>query len=71
MCECSVCQYSRKLQANLEGLPPEQKAFFEDMYDILIHTEMDRGYYYAIIKNQWPGSDEVIQRYRDEKDNHG
>lgn len=67
MCECTVCQYSRKVQANLEGLPPEKKAFFEDMYDILIHTEMDRDYYREIIRGRWPGSDEIIQRYREKK----
>lgn len=43
-CQCEVCQYSRVVQSMVNELDERQKNFFLDMYDRLIHVEMDRGW---------------------------
>jgi hypothetical protein len=63
-CECSVCKYSRVVEHQLEQLAPEQREFFEEMYDILINVEFDRDYSDAVIDGSWPGADEVIAKRR-------
>lgn len=68
MCDCLVCQYSKKVKANLEGLPLEKRQFFEDMYDILLNIEMDRDCYKAILDGTWPNADEVLKSYRNKND---
>lgn len=64
MCECNVCKYSRKVAEKLELIPEDQRAFWEEMYDILIHAELDRDHYRAVIDGSWPDADEFIQRVR-------
>ena len=66
-CNCEVCQYSRKVQENLEGLPEDKRKFFEDMYEILVHVEMDRDWYKCIIEGVWPNADDIIQRSRERR----
>ena len=64
MCECEVCQLSRKVHEKLELLPEDQRAFWEEMYDALVHAEFDRDYYRSVIDGSWPNSDLVIERVR-------
>lgn len=63
-CECNVCKYSRKVRHQLEQLAPEQREFFEGMYDTLINIEFDRDYSDAVIDGSWPEADEVIAKRR-------
>lgn len=64
MCECEVCQLSRKVSKKLDLLPEDQRTFWEEMYDALVHAEFDRDYYRSVIDGSWPNADLVIERVR-------
>lgn len=59
-CNCRVCVYAREVQKHLNDLPKKHAEFFEDMYNQLVHTEMDRDVNQAIIDGTWPSADEQL-----------
>lgn len=69
-CQCQVCHFSRLVNVEIQKLEDSgAKNFFLNLYDMLIHTEMDRDYYKAIIDGKWPNADELIQRRRQKLSN--
>ena len=69
-CECQVCYFSRLVNAQIQKLEdPDAQNFFLNMYDMLIHAEMDRDYYKSIVDGQWPNADELIQKRRNKGKN--
>jgi hypothetical protein len=69
-CQCDVCNYSRMVNEYIQKLEdPDDREFFLNMYDMLIHSEMDRDYYKAIVDGQWPNADELIQKRRNKGKN--
>ena len=66
-CDCDVCYYARQVNLYINKIEDEDvQNFFMNMYDMLIHAEMDKDYYQAIVKNQWPDSDRILKKYRKE-----
>lgn len=59
-CECKVCVQMRAMETNLATLNPEQRSFFEAIYDDLVHASDERDYYRALVDGSWPNADEVI-----------
>lgn len=43
-CECAVCTYWREVEIQLDKLAPEQRKFFEDMYERLCNAENDAAF---------------------------
>jgi hypothetical protein len=66
-CKCAVCQAHRTFQEHLAQVPEHLKPYFEALYDIHVHTALDRDYYAAIVDGSWPDADELIKRIRDRK----
>jgi hypothetical protein len=69
-CECQVCYFSRLVNAEIQKLEdPDAQNFFMNMYDMLVHAEMDKDYYKAIVDGQWPNADELIKKRREKLQN--
>ena len=64
MCDCSVCDESRTFRAHVEALPEAQRPYFEALFDAYLEAQMDRDYYKAVVRNEWPQADRVLARYR-------
>jgi len=60
-CECEVCKYGKLVWKNLDGMTPEQREFFEDMYLRLCHVENDVAYYKSILDGNWPNARGILQ----------
>ena len=64
-CECEVCYFSRLVNEQIQKLEdPEAQNFFLNLYDMVVHAEMDRDYYKAIVEGVWPNADEIIAKHR-------
>ncbi len=69
-CQCQICCFSRSVSAEINKLEdPSSQEFFLNLYDMLIHTEMDRDHYKAIIEGKWPNADDLIKRRREKLQN--
>lgn len=68
-CDCKLCVRNRLIDSQINLLPENQQAFFTDMFDLLLNTEMDLNHCEAIIDGSWPDSDEIIARKRDKVNN--
>ena len=45
MCDCKTCQYGREVKRHLENIKDEEaKAFFYDMYENVMHLELDLAF---------------------------
>jgi len=66
-CECRICNRSRQIDAAIRLLPKPQRLFMQDIHLEFIHAEMDRDYYRAIVKGDWPDGDQIISSYRERK----
>lgn len=66
MCNCQVCQDTTHFRAELMQLPAEHQPVFEGLFDNLLHVEMDRDYYHAILEGSWPSAAEIIARFHNE-----
>lgn len=67
MCECAVCKRYKNFCEQIKDLPADKREYFEAMYEHMVETEMDRDYYCAVVKNEWPSAEKVLARYRQEK----
>lgn len=69
-CQCQVCYFSRLVNAEIQKLEdPDAQNFFLNLYDMLIHSEMDKDFYKAIVEGDWPDADDLIKRRRERKSN--
>lgn len=66
MCNCQVCQDTTHFRAELTQLPAEHQPVFEGLFDDLLHVEMDRDYYHAILDGSWPSAAEILSRFHNE-----
>ena len=64
VCDCNLCQRTRKFRETLDRVPEADKKFWNDIYDTLFHAEFDLNYYRAIVEGSWPSADEILARYR-------
>ena len=63
-CECEVCYFSRLVNEQIQKLEdPDAQNFFLNLYDMFIHSEMDKDYYKAIVQNKWPDAGKIIAKY--------
>jgi hypothetical protein len=69
MCNCQVCQDTRHFRTELKQLPAEHQSIFEGLYDNLLHVEMDRDYYHAILEGSWPSAQEILARFHGQPHN--
>lgn len=68
-CECDVCYFSRQVNEQIQKLEdPDAQNFFMNLYDMFIHSEMDKDYYKAIVQNKWPDAGRIIAKYHDYHD---
>ena len=66
MCNCQVCQDTRNFRAELNQLPAEHQSVFDGLYDNLLHVEMDRDYYHAILEGSWPSAKEILEQFHNQ-----
>lgn len=59
-CKCDICNRGRAVRDRLALLPESERSFWENIYDDVLHLELDLGYYKSIVDGSWPGADEVI-----------
>lgn len=65
MCDCDFCKWHQEFKARITRIiETDDQAFFQDLADRWLEAEMDRDYYRAIVKNQWPDGDKILARYR-------
>lgn len=67
-CNCEVCMRSEKFTKLTEDMSDTHKAVFWELYDILLHSELDLGYYKSLVDGSWPDADTVIHRVRNRKE---
>lgn len=63
-CQCEFCQWSKVFNKVMEDVPTEHHAFFRNLVDNMLDIELDRDYYKAIVRNEWPDSDKILSQYR-------
>lgn len=61
-CECDLCQYIREAQERIASLPADHEPFFREMFNRLMHAEIDRDVYRAKFEGKWPS--EVVEHQR-------
>lgn len=66
MCECALCKRNLAVVEQLKALPDSQRKFWEEMYDILLHTELDLDWNQAIVNGSWPDADRIIESRREQ-----
>ena len=62
MCDCQVCQQGREFKRRLELVPEPERPYWNDLYETLIHAEMDRDWYRAIFDGSWPDARRMLLR---------
>jgi hypothetical protein len=63
-CQCNVCKRGAVVYARLQLLPKDQREFWENLYDELLHVELDRDVNAAIIDGSWTDADAWIAQRR-------
>ncbi len=62
-CQCDWCKWYAEYKVIIETVPPETKAFFENMANHIVSVEEDLSYYKAIVENTWPDAHRILGRY--------
>lgn len=71
MCNCDVCAENRIFRENLDALPEAQRPYFEALYEAYLEAQLDRDYYKAVVRNEWPDADRILARYRPTQEGEG
>lgn len=61
-CNCEECQRMATLDRLTATMTEEQKAFVMNLYEDLIHANMDRAHYEAILNGTWPSAKETLEQ---------
>jgi hypothetical protein len=64
MCDCSVCQDSRRFQSELDKVPAEQQPILKLLYDVLLDYSEDLAYSGAILDGSWPDGEAALEYYQ-------
>lgn len=63
-CECHVCSGYSKFKEMINGVTPEQKLYFEKLFDNFTETSSDLDYYKVLVDGSWDMADDIIARIR-------
>ncbi len=61
-CTCDTCKRAVEVQQRLAKLPESERAFWESLFLQLEMVEIENGINEAIISNDWPNADKLIER---------
>jgi hypothetical protein len=60
VCECRLCETGRAFQDAMTRVVEEDRAFWENLANRMMHAEADADYWEAVAKRQWPGSERKL-----------
>jgi len=61
MCDCPVCQRSRRIKKiRLGDNIEDMRNLIEELYGMILHLEMDNAHYAAVFSGEWPHSEEIL-----------
>lgn len=61
-CQCELCIRGREFRVRLDLIAPDQKAYFEEMYNDLQNIDNDLDYHRAILSGAWPNSVSILEQ---------
>ena len=64
-CACKLCQRNAEVEQRLAKLPASERDYWEGIYELLLHVEMDLNHHQALVDGSWPDADLVIQGIRE------
>jgi hypothetical protein len=61
MCDCPVCQRSRRIEKiKLGNNIEDMRNLIDELHGLILCLEMDNDHYAAIFSGEWPHSEEIL-----------
>lgn len=60
-CTCESCKYTSEVFSRLKLIPEDQRPFFENLFMDLVNVKTDLEVTEAILKGDWPSSEEYFK----------
>jgi hypothetical protein len=64
-CACATCAHYAVFKDHMQRIPEGSRAFLAELYDDLMHTQMDLSFYRSIADGTWP-TDYSLNRHDDQ-----
>ncbi len=64
-CKCNICTRTRAFNSNIALISHQGvRDYVIELYDHMMHVEMDRDLYKSVIDGSWPNADQFIDTAR-------